>query len=75
MPVPAAFVYAPRMDVLIDALPVLAVGGFLWRQLSGLDRRLGSVERGLGDVALRLARLEGRIEGWQDRRRPRVTSS
>ncbi len=60
------------MEMLIDALPVLAVGGFLWRQIASLDRRLGSVERGLGDVAQRLARLEGRIEGWQDRQHPPV---
>ena len=62
------------MEVLIDALPVLAVGGFLWRRISSLDRRLGSVERELSDVAHLLARLEGRIEGWQDRRHPPVTS-
>ena len=41
--------------MLIDALPVLAVGGFLWRQIASLDRRFGSVERGLSDVAQRLA--------------------
>ena len=74
LPVPAAFVYAPRMDVLIDAVPVLAVGGFLWCRLARLDRRLGSVERGLDDVAQGLARLEGRFEGWQNGQRPPVTS-
>lgn len=58
--------------MLIDALPVLAVGGFLWRQIASLDRRLGSVERGMGDIAQRLARLEGRTEGWQDLQHPPV---
>ena len=50
---------------------VLAVGGFLWRQIASLDRRLGDVDRRLSaqvtDIDRRLAMLEGRITGWQDR--------
>ena len=50
---------------------VLAVGGFLRRQIASLDRHLGDVDRRLSaqvtDIDRRLAMLEGRITGWQDR--------
>ena len=60
---------------------MLAVGGFLWRQIASLDRRLSTLEtrlaaaladvgRHVTDVDRRLATLEGRITGWQHRQNP-----
>ena len=37
---------------------------FVWRNLT---TTLNSLGRRVSDVSDRLARLEGRIEGWQDR--------
>ena len=60
---------------------MLAVGGFLGRQIADLDRRLSTLDtrlaaalaevgRHVTDVDRRLATLEGRISGWQDRQNP-----
>ena len=60
---------------------MLAVGGFLWRQIASLDCRLSTldtrlaaglaeVSRHVTDVDRRLATLEGRITGWQHRQNP-----
>ncbi len=49
---------------------ILAVGGFLWRQIASLDRRVAEIGRHVVDVDRRLATLEGRITGWQDRQHP-----
>ena len=60
---------------------MLAVGGFLWRQIASLDHRLSTLEtrlaaaladvgRHVTDVDRRLATLAGRITGWQDRQNP-----
>lgn len=57
---------------------MLAVGGFLWRQIASMERRLSTldtrltaavteVSRHVVNVDHRLAQLEGRITGWQDR--------
>ena len=46
---------------------VIAVVVLLWRQTNG---RLDALTSTVTDVDRRLARLEGRIDGWQDHQHP-----
>ena len=54
------------MPDYIDLAVMLAVGGLLWRQMAGMDRRLtaglADPARDVRDVVRRLARLEGRMD-------------
>ena len=54
------------MPDYIDVAVILAVGGLLWRQMAGMDRRLtaglADLARDVRDVDRRLARLEGRMD-------------
>ncbi len=61
------------MPEYIDVGVMLAVGALLWRQLTAVDRRLtgqiAALASQVSSVDRRLAKLEGRITGWQDTRR------
>ena len=53
----------PWTDILSPAI-VIAVVVLLWRQTNG---RLDTLTATVADIDRRLATLEGRITGWQDR--------
>ncbi|MCY4029381.1 MAG: hypothetical protein OXH75_24060 [Acidobacteria bacterium] len=53
-------------DLLSPAI-VIAVVVWLWRQTNG---RLDTLTATVADIDRRLATLEGRITGWQDRQHP-----
>ena len=61
----------PWTDILSSAI-VTAVVVLLWRDTNGriasLAATVSDIDRRVGDVARRLATLEGRITGWQDHR-------
>ncbi len=54
----------PWTDILSPAI-VIAVVVLLWRDTNG---RIASLAETVGNIDRRLATLEGRITGWQDRR-------
>ena len=56
----------PWTDLLSPAI-VIAVVVLLWRQTNG---RLDTLTATVADIDRRLATLEGRITGWQDRQYP-----
>ena len=56
----------PWSDILSPAI-VIAVVVLLWRQTNG---RLDTLTATVADIDRRLAALEGRITGWQDRQHP-----
>ena len=56
----------PWSDILSPAI-VIAVVVLLWRQTNG---RLDTLTATVADIDRRLAKLEGRITGWQDRQHP-----
>ncbi len=65
-----AFCAMPWTDILSPAV-VIAVVVLLWRQTNG---RLDMLTATVADIDRRLAMLEGRITGWQDRRHALRTS-
>ena len=54
----------PWTDILSPAI-VITVVVLLWRDTNG---RIASLAETVGNIDCRLATLEGRITGWQDRR-------
>lgn len=60
----------PWADILSPAI-VIAVVVLLWRQTNG---RLDTLTATVADIDRRLATLEGRITGWQDRQHALRTS-
>ena len=61
----------PWTDILSPAI-VIAVVVLLWRDTNGriaeLGRTVAALAATVADVDRRLATLEGRITGWQDRK-------
>ena len=58
-------------DLLSPAI-VIAVVVLSWRQTNG---RLDTLTATVADIDQRLATIEGRISGWQDRPHPTPASS
>lgn len=49
------------LEILSDRLPLMVLGGLLWRRTTGVDKRLDRIEDTAGELRIEVRRMDRRL--------------